>query len=369
MSGQQGVSLAWNTSGGATGYALYLGPASGSYTQRIDVATNTTVTLSGLVTGMTNYFVVTAYDGAGLESPASNEAQFTAPTSQSVVTNNPPSATNPPASIAFTPQPLAITNNGQFVISTAGASNLTWLLQGSTNLTVWSFIYTNQAGQPLSYATAIPQGQAWHYYRAVGVIGSVNPNSIAQAVSNHNFSANAVGYVKINAGRGDTLFANPFDCGNNTVAALLPSPVSGSVLNKYTTGAGYTSNVYSGGQWSMGSMTLKPGEGGFLYNPSRTTEKLVFAGQVLDNTVTNFIPTGYSITSPMIPLPNSLSTFPAVAGDVIQCYAGKWISYTNVAGAWVGSSRYGPLTLQPGGAFFITTQTSVDWTQTYWPND
>jgi hypothetical protein len=71
----------------------------------------------------------------------------------------------------------------------------------------------------------------------------------------------------------------------------------------------------------------------------------------------------------MIPLANSLSTLPAVTGDVIQCYAGKWISYTNSSGVWTGSTKNGPLTLEPGGAFFITKQKSVDWVQTYWPNN
>src|SRR5581483_5926573 len=191
-----------------------------------------------------------------------------------------------------------------------------WLLQGSTNLSSWTSMYTNAAGQALAYTNALPSGYAWHYYRAVGILGTVNAASIASALSNHYFSENAVGFVKINAGRGEILFANPFDCGDNTVAALLPSVQAGSVVYRYTTSVGYSSNIFANGHWSDGSMTIEPGDGAFFYNPTRTTEKIVFAGRGLANSVTNYVPTGYSVASPMIPLPNSLSTLPTAGDDV-----------------------------------------------------
>ena len=163
---------------------------------------------------------------------------------------------------------------------------------------------------------------------------------MAQALSNGLFSANAVGFVNVNAAHGYTLLANPFNAGNNSLAALIPTAPAGSVVFKYTTGSGYTSNVFSGGQWSAGTTTtLDPGDGGFLYNPGKSTLKLTFAGTVVQGTVTNLIPTGYSIASPLIPLTNALATLPGATGDQIQCYQGKWIAYTNVAGLWVGKPR------------------------------
>lgn len=382
LGAQQNVSLAWNTSSGASGYALYLGSASGSYTQRIDVQTNSTVTLSGLASGQTNYFVVTAYNAAGLESPASSQVAFTAPVivpppatnPPPVVTNQPPVVTNqppvtnspPPPSSGSTPGVLAITNAGQLIVSAAGVSNLNYVLETSANLQNWNTVNSTPPGQLLTY-TVPSQAGACRYYRVLTVTGAVNQTSVAQAARQHQFLANAVGYVKINAAHGYTLLANPFDCGTNTVAALLPTAPSGSVLYKYTTGAGYASNVFSGGHWSDGDMSLEPGEGGFFYNPGTTTQKFVFAGQVLDGTATNFIPRGYSITSPMIPLPNSLGSVPANTGDVIQTYSGQWHSYTNTPSGWIGVRRSTPLTLSPGVAFFITKQSSADWIQSYSP--
>jgi hypothetical protein len=70
----------------------------------------------------------------------------------------------------------------------------------------------------------------------------------------------------------------------------------------------------------------------------------------------------------MIPRGDSLNSFPAVNGDVIQSYKSKWVSYTNVSGVWLSGSKTGPLVLKPGGAFFITKQSSADWVQTFWPN-
>ena len=69
------------------GYYLYYGVESGLYTNLIDVGTATNATVSGLDAGVTYYFKVTAYDGAGGESDPSNEASAV-PTS--TFTNQPP---------------------------------------------------------------------------------------------------------------------------------------------------------------------------------------------------------------------------------------------------------------------------------------
>jgi hypothetical protein len=80
------VTLAWdadlstgNPATQATGYRLYIGLASGNYTQSIDVGNTTTDTVSNLVSGTRYYSVITAYDSAGLESLPSNEISYVAP--------------------------------------------------------------------------------------------------------------------------------------------------------------------------------------------------------------------------------------------------------------------------------------------------
>jgi hypothetical protein len=364
--GQQNSSLAWDPSQSSclAGYAVYSGTASGQYTSRFDAGTNTSVRLASLTGGQTNYFVVCGYNSVKVEGPPSSEVKLVVP------------ATNTSGSTNITPPPppiipaLAITpaTNGKHVqIFAAAVSNQTWVLQSSTNLTNWSSLYTNQAGVALNVVIAVPTGQSWFYYRALSVTGAVNSSNVSSALGSHNVSANAVGFVTINAGHGYTILANPFDTGSNTVAALVPTAPAGTVLFEYTTGSGYTSNVFSGTGWNSPRALLNPGEGGFLYNPSKNNLRLLFAGRILSGTVTNAIPGGYSLASPMIPLANSLNTLPAANGDVIQLYQNKWISYTNVSGVWVGNHKSSPLVWEPGDAFFITKQGPANWVQTFSP--
>jgi len=84
----EGVTLAWdpNPEPDIAGYMLYYGIASGVYTNSTDVGPAVTFPVSGLADRVTYFFVVTAYDLAGLESDASNEVSFTVPG-----TNSPPS--------------------------------------------------------------------------------------------------------------------------------------------------------------------------------------------------------------------------------------------------------------------------------------
>jgi hypothetical protein len=81
-----GLTLAWNanqaTGNSATstaGYRVHMGSASGVYTQTTDVGNTTSCEVSNLESGTTYYFVVTAYDSAGLDSPPSNEVSQAAP--------------------------------------------------------------------------------------------------------------------------------------------------------------------------------------------------------------------------------------------------------------------------------------------------
>ena len=73
--------MAWDPSVGSnvTGYNLYYGLASGSYTQKIDVGPATSAAVNGLQPGNTYYFAATAYDDNGVESVPSNEASYIVP--------------------------------------------------------------------------------------------------------------------------------------------------------------------------------------------------------------------------------------------------------------------------------------------------
>ena len=66
------VTLAWDKSDGATGYKVYSGLSSNSYSWVIDVGNTTTYTTEDLTDGYTYYFVTTAYDASLLESDYSS---------------------------------------------------------------------------------------------------------------------------------------------------------------------------------------------------------------------------------------------------------------------------------------------------------
>jgi hypothetical protein len=80
------VQLAWdaNTLTGdlntnTVGYRLHIGTASGDYTQIIDIGSVTTAAVSNLISGSSYYFVVGAYNAAGVEGTYSDEVSYSAP--------------------------------------------------------------------------------------------------------------------------------------------------------------------------------------------------------------------------------------------------------------------------------------------------
>jgi hypothetical protein len=78
MPGAQTVTLTWDSilQPDLAGYRVHWGTASGDYTQETDVGNTTRAVVSNLTDGTTNFFAVTAYNTAGLESLPSNEVSY-----------------------------------------------------------------------------------------------------------------------------------------------------------------------------------------------------------------------------------------------------------------------------------------------------
>ena len=91
------VNLAWDPSSGKdiVGYNVYYGPASRSYSNKVNVGKSTSCSLSGLTSGKKYYFAATAYNSNNAESSYSTEISYTVPTS---TTSDPP-PTNPSTNV------------------------------------------------------------------------------------------------------------------------------------------------------------------------------------------------------------------------------------------------------------------------------
>jgi hypothetical protein len=119
------VSLAWDPSAGwgVAGYRLYLGGASGVYTNSVTLGNITNVTVSALTAGSTYYFAVTAYTATGLEGPYSGEIAYTA---GPVVTPTPP-VSSPTLVAAY-----GFDEGSGSTVNDLSGNNNTGTLQGAT---------------------------------------------------------------------------------------------------------------------------------------------------------------------------------------------------------------------------------------------
>jgi hypothetical protein len=145
--GQASVTLAWDAaspSGGISGYRLYKGGASGTYTNIIAVGNATTATSSNLVSGASYYFAVTAVGTNGLESDYSSEVSYTVP----LPTNSPPTialtaplngaAYTAPATISLA---ASVTANGHTISQVQFYNGATLL--GAVAAAPYSFSWNN----------------------------------------------------------------------------------------------------------------------------------------------------------------------------------------------------------------------------------
>jgi hypothetical protein len=131
----QSISVAWNVTAGATGYYFYCGTNSSSYEYQMDAGTNTTITLTGLQEGQTNYLMVVGYNAARMLGTPSSQVTFIVP---GCIRFNAVARSGNPAGLSF---PVAVGH--------------TYEVQASTNLQSWTNIWQ----------TTTSTSNAWVYYQ------------------------------------------------------------------------------------------------------------------------------------------------------------------------------------------------------------
>lgn len=103
--GAGSVSLAWNasTNSGIAGYNVYYGTTSHGYVSEVSAGNNLAAMVSGLPTGYTYYFAVTAVDAFGNESDFSNEISYSI-----AAVNQPPTISAIANQTTYTGQPITL---------------------------------------------------------------------------------------------------------------------------------------------------------------------------------------------------------------------------------------------------------------------
>jgi hypothetical protein len=140
------VTLAWDPSTDpvVTGYNVYYGGASGTYTNKICAGNATNATISSLVQGTTYYFAATTYAASGIESSFSSELSYLVPPNVPIV-NQPPTlnaisnlTTNENAglqTVSLSGITSGAANENQVLHVTAVSSNLTLIPNPTVNYT------------------------------------------------------------------------------------------------------------------------------------------------------------------------------------------------------------------------------------------
>lgn len=187
------------------------------------------------------------------------------------------------------------------------------------------------------------------------------------------YSVNTVGFVNVPLEAGKfKMVGNPLQTTDNTITALIKNPPEGTLFYKYGA-SGFIISAYELGEWDKPTLTLAPGEGGFLKTTGAYT--LTFVGEVLQTPTNLDIPLkpGFQIVSSIIPQSLILSApsgstlnFPATDGDLIYFFRnGAYEIHNYDLGEWDKSP--GP-TPAVGEAFWVKKVDTKTWTRTFTVN-
>jgi hypothetical protein len=192
------------------------------------------------------------------------------------------------------------------------------------------------------------------------------------------YSVNAVGYVNksIPAGKLE-LISNPLDAGagNNTIGKLFKGAPAGTQVFKFKAdGTGFeTPATYDDIDnaflpESSANLTVVPGEGVFVSNPTGQPVQYTFVGEVPQGQLSNPVPAGLSIRSSQVPQRDDVVKlgFPSAPGDQIFKWASAKAGYDvfgfdDIDNAWLPSA---PI-LEVGEAVFVRKNAAATWTRTF----
>jgi len=193
--------------------------------------------------------------------------------------------------------------------------------------------------------------------------------SMAQAV----YSVNAVGYVNTVVKPGFNLISNPLTATDNSIANLFKGSPVDTAVYKYIPGTGFAIAQYDGDVLaflpaSAAALTVVPGEGVFVKNPTATDFTITFVGEVSQGSLSHATPKGLSIQSSEVPQSGTAAELGLVgsADDTVYQYdttthGYKISSFDGDTLAWAPALG----TLKVGEAFFLKKAAAGTWTRTF----
>jgi len=176
------------------------------------------------------------------------------------------------------------------------------------------------------------------------------------------YSLNIVGYVNVPMVSGFNLIANPLDNGTNDFNSLFPNATFGDTIFVWNAArAKFDSSVFVG-TWGPDLVTT-PGQGVFYQASAAFTN--TFVGNVMQGSLTNHIPAGFSIISSQVPQAADLDTLGLVGGF------GDTVFFWNPSKNGYDSSVYVGTWSSPvvnvGQSFWYQAGTALNWTRTFNP--
>jgi hypothetical protein len=196
--------------------------------------------------------------------------------------------------------------------------------------------------------------------------------SMAQAV----YSVNAVGYVNTTLPKGFSLISNPLDNkSGNTIQNLFGSiagiPANFTVYKfaggKFATPASFDDISNDFQPPASASLTVVPGEGVFVMNPSATALTVTFVGEVPQGTLSFPVPKGFSIVSSPVPQAGTVSALGYVPAenDTFYQFNTATQKYNTPKSFSLGSWDPSEPTLAVGEAAFLNSANQKTWTRTF----
>jgi hypothetical protein len=189
------------------------------------------------------------------------------------------------------------------------------------------------------------------------------------------FSVNAVGYVtKTIPANGFALIANPLVAADNSIGALFsPAPAGLQVFKFNSTTVSFTTATFDDLDNAFlpaaaAALTVVPGEGVFVRNPTAAAITITFVGEVPQGDLKNPLPKGLSIKSSQVPQAGTAAELGlvGVAGDQVfqwdaatQTY--KTSTFDDLDNAWLPALGR----LEVGDAFFLSKVNPGSWDRSF----